>query len=282
MPPALDITRESQRHRVAANRGPATDGWRLQFATLALFLAPAILVYAGFTAYPVVRTVYNSAHLVGAIGMAEFVGTRNFSNALLADPVFWTAVRNTAIFTVAGTTIVAVPLVWRIRRNGLPLGARALLLRLGLRCSQPASSGWSSRSSAASTSPAACRCRWNWWGCGRGLGIYAAAFIAEIVRAVIQSVHHGQREAALSLGLRPGQVLTKVVLALGWRSGLVVVRSLSVAFIELWRGMPLLTVLFMPAVTVPLFLPNGVSVDRLVRALVLVEIDRRFERGEKP
>jgi ABC-type amino acid transport system permease subunit len=282
MPPALDIRRESQRHRVTANRGPATDGWRLQFATLALFLAPAILVYAGFTAYPVVRTVYNSAHLVGAIGMAEFVGTRNFSNALLADPVFWTAVRNTAIFTVAGTTIVAVPLVWRIRRNGLPLGARALLLRLGLRCSQPASSGWSSRSSAASTSPAACRCRWNWWGCGRGLGIYAAAFIAEIVRAVIQSVHHGQREAALSLGLRPGQVLTKVVLALGWRSGLVVVRSLSVAFIELWRGMPLLTVLFMPAVTVPLFLPNGVSVDRLVRALVLVEIDRRFERGEKP
>ena len=36
-----------------------------------------------------------------------------------------------------------------------------------------------------------------------GLSIYGAAFIAEIVRAAILSVHKGQREAALSLGLRP-------------------------------------------------------------------------------
>ena len=45
-----------------------------------------------------------------------------------------------------------------------------------------------------------------------GLSIYAAAFIAEIVRSTIQAVQHGQREAALSLGLRPGQVLFLVVL----------------------------------------------------------------------
>jgi general L-amino acid transport system permease protein len=45
-----------------------------------------------------------------------------------------------------------------------------------------------------------------------GLSLYAAAFIAEIVRAAILSVHRGQREAALSLGLKPGQVLSKVVL----------------------------------------------------------------------
>ena len=45
-----------------------------------------------------------------------------------------------------------------------------------------------------------------------GLSIYASAFIAEIVRAAILSVHKGQREAALSLGLRPRQVLSKVVL----------------------------------------------------------------------
>jgi general L-amino acid transport system permease protein len=41
-----------------------------------------------------------------------------------------------------------------------------------------------------------------------------------------------------------------------------------VGFIELWRGVPLLTVLFMSAVLVPLFLPQGVNIDRLVRALV--------------
>jgi general L-amino acid transport system permease protein len=45
-----------------------------------------------------------------------------------------------------------------------------------------------------------------------GLSIYAAAFIAEIVRSSIQAVSHGQREAALSLGLRPSQVLARVIL----------------------------------------------------------------------
>ena len=59
-----------------------------------------------------------------------------------------------------------------------------------------------------------------------------------------------------------------ILLALGRRSELPVIRSLSIGFIELWRGVPLLTVLFMSAVMVPLFLPSGVSVDRLIRAMV--------------
>jgi len=74
-------------------------------AILAFFLAPAILVFAGFTAYPVVRTFYDSLHLVGPNGHVEFVGFQNFSNVLLADPTFWISVRNTAIFTVAGTLL---------------------------------------------------------------------------------------------------------------------------------------------------------------------------------
>jgi general L-amino acid transport system permease protein len=59
-----------------------------------------------------------------------------------------------------------------------------------------------------------------------------------------------------------------IVLAFGRRSQLPVMRVLSVGYIELWRGVPLLTVLFMSAVLLPLFLPQGVSVDRLVRAMV--------------
>jgi general L-amino acid transport system permease protein len=59
-----------------------------------------------------------------------------------------------------------------------------------------------------------------------------------------------------------------IVLALGRRSELLVIRTLSIGFIELWRGVPLLTVLFMSAVMVPLFLPHGVSIDRLIRAMV--------------
>ena len=59
-----------------------------------------------------------------------------------------------------------------------------------------------------------------------------------------------------------------ILLALGRRSRLPVVRVLSVAFIEFWRGVPLITVLFMANVMLPLFLPGDVTVDRLLRPLV--------------
>jgi len=45
-----------------------------------------------------------------------------------------------------------------------------------------------------------------------GLVFYTAAFVAEIVRAGIQSVSHGQTEAAMSIGLRPGRILNLVIL----------------------------------------------------------------------
>jgi general L-amino acid transport system permease protein len=45
-----------------------------------------------------------------------------------------------------------------------------------------------------------------------GLVLYTAAFVAEAVRAGIQSVSKGQREAAMSIGLRPNQVLQLVIL----------------------------------------------------------------------
>jgi general L-amino acid transport system permease protein len=64
-----------------------------------------------------------------------------------------------------------------------------------------------------------------------------------------------------------GSLPLGILLALGRRSQLPIVRVLSIGYIELWRGVPLLTVLFMSAVLVPLFLPQGVSVDRLLRAI---------------
>ncbi len=65
-----------------------------------------------------------------------------------------------------------------------------------------------------------------------------------------------------------GSLPLGIVLAFGRRSRLGVIRTLSVCFIELWRGVPLLTVLFMASVMLPLFLPHGLTVDRLVRAMV--------------
>ncbi len=59
-----------------------------------------------------------------------------------------------------------------------------------------------------------------------------------------------------------------VVLALGRRSQMPIVRILSTIFIEFWRGVPLITVLFMASVMLPLFLPEGVNFDNLLRALI--------------
>jgi len=59
-----------------------------------------------------------------------------------------------------------------------------------------------------------------------------------------------------------------VLLALGRRSDMPIIRGLCVVFIEVWRAVPLITVLFMASVMLPLFLPDGVSFEKLVRALI--------------
>jgi general L-amino acid transport system permease protein len=63
-----------------------------------------------------------------------------------------------------------------------------------------------------------------------------------------------------------------IALALGRRSRMPFVRWASVGFIEFVRGVPLITVLFMASVMLPLFLPAGVSFDKLLRALVGVAL----------
>lgn len=63
-----------------------------------------------------------------------------------------------------------------------------------------------------------------------------------------------------------------VLLALGRRSSLPVIRVFCVLYIELIRGVPLVTVLFMGALLLPLFLPGGESIDALVRAIVAVTL----------
>jgi general L-amino acid transport system permease protein len=59
-----------------------------------------------------------------------------------------------------------------------------------------------------------------------------------------------------------------VLLALGRRSSLPVVSAFSTGFIELIRGVPLISILFLFSLIVPLFLPPNVRFDRMLRALV--------------
>lgn len=63
-----------------------------------------------------------------------------------------------------------------------------------------------------------------------------------------------------------------ILLALGRRSDLPVVRLISIGFIEFVRGVPLVTVLFMASVMLPLFLPENVTFDKLLRALIGVAL----------
>ena len=63
-----------------------------------------------------------------------------------------------------------------------------------------------------------------------------------------------------------------IILALGRRSFMPIPRALSVVFIELWRGVPLITVLFMSSVMLPLFMPEDLRIDKLVRALIGISL----------
>ena len=63
-----------------------------------------------------------------------------------------------------------------------------------------------------------------------------------------------------------------ILLALGRRSRLPIIRWLSVAFIEFIRGVPLITLLFVAAILLPLFLPPEVSLDTLIRVMIIVTL----------
>ena len=59
-----------------------------------------------------------------------------------------------------------------------------------------------------------------------------------------------------------------IVLAFGRQSELPIIRNLSVIYIEFIRGVPLITLLFMASVILPLFFPEGMTFDKLLRALI--------------
>jgi general L-amino acid transport system permease protein len=114
---------------------------------------------------------------------------------------------------LAFVLLLAIPFVWCVPWRGFRVGAKSLLLLplaslpfvAGIdHAEQPALRGFNIVGGVQVVPELVALCM--------GLSIYAAAFIAEIVRAAILSVHNGQREAALSLGLRPRQVLSKIIL----------------------------------------------------------------------
>ena len=63
-----------------------------------------------------------------------------------------------------------------------------------------------------------------------------------------------------------------ILFALGRRSEMPIIRMICIGFIELWRGVPLITVLFMGSVMLPLFLPPGTNFDKILRTLIVMAL----------
>ena len=72
----------------------------------------------------------------------------------------------------------------------------------------------------------------------------------------------------LFVGTVIGGMPAAILLALGRRSSLPAIRALCIGFIEIVRGVPLIAILFMASLMIPLFMPEGVSVDKVLRAQV--------------
>jgi len=63
-----------------------------------------------------------------------------------------------------------------------------------------------------------------------------------------------------------------MILALGRRSSLPTIKYMSISFIEFWRGVPLITVLFMSSAMFPMFLPEDFFMDKLVRVIIAISL----------
>ena len=113
---------------------------------------------------------------------------------------------------------------------------------------------------------------WNWWlPCVWAAGL---SLIAVLMWGGIPGLPYVENERwggliltliLASFGIALAFPLS-VLLALGRRSELPILRAACVGYIELIRGVPLISVLFMASVMLPLFLPSGLTIDKLLRA----------------
>jgi general L-amino acid transport system permease protein len=119
----------------------------------------------------------------------------------------------------------------------------------------------------------------SWRGKGRVLAALTAPFpVAAFVLLyggwlglpVVETREWGGLTLTLVMTVTAGAIAFPfgLLLALGRRSPLPLLRAVAVAFIEFWRGVPIIAVIFLASILLPLILPDGVSVDRLVRAIV--------------
>lgn len=98
---------------------------RPPWGAISAFLLPALLVFAAFTAYPVVKTFWNSVHKVLPNRPDEFVGITNFTVLLFTDDTFWRSVRNTLVWSLVSPVMeVSIALLLALALYAKIPGAR--------------------------------------------------------------------------------------------------------------------------------------------------------------
>jgi ABC-type sugar transport system permease subunit len=101
--------------------GVAGQPW----GAITVFLLPALIMYAGLTAYPVIRTVWNSFHKVLPRREDEFVGLSNYVDLLAGDQIFWRSVRNTLVWACTSPILeVAIAMLLALALYARVPGAR--------------------------------------------------------------------------------------------------------------------------------------------------------------
>ncbi|HEX2336627.1 MAG TPA: hypothetical protein VHI72_09130, partial [Hyphomicrobiaceae bacterium] len=99
------------------------SGLRKPWGTIGIFLLPSLMIYAAFTAYPAVRTIWNSFHKV-LPRHDEAIGLANYAE-LMRDEIFWKSVRNTITWACTSPLIeVSVALLLAIALYAKVPGAR--------------------------------------------------------------------------------------------------------------------------------------------------------------
>ena len=115
---------------------------------------------------------------------------------------------------------------------------------------------------------------WSYWLFVAWLGVTAAVLVLLLggVFGLTPTGTHQWGGLPLTLLMFVGTVVggmpLAVFLALGRRSRLPAIKAMCIGFIEIVRGVPLITVLFMASLTFPLFMPEGVTINKFLRAQI--------------
>ncbi|MBN8957226.1 MAG: amino acid ABC transporter permease [Rhizobiales bacterium] len=119
---------------------------------------------------------------------------------------------------------------------------------------------------------------WSYWLCVAWLVATAAVFTL-LLGGVFGLRPIGTHEwgglpltLVMFVGTVVGGIPAGILLALGRRSKMPAISALCVGFIEIVRGLPLVTVLFMASLMFPLFMPEGVTIDKFLRAQIAMTL----------